>query len=106
MNFDKEINRIAANIGMVPGTVKTFEFDGRKVNAVDIYGGHRPENAIWIEYLTIDAVVLKEGKSGNTQLRMQGYVKYSNRENAMYRVIVPWEIDPSDLSKILETISK
>lgn len=100
MNINKEINKTAAILGMVPGSEKRFDFDGLKFNG-------RPDLAhLRYEYIIVSVVTLKEGKSGNTRCRMYGRVKYLDNVNEIHREIVPWEMNAADVLSILETISK
>ena len=100
MNINKEINKTAAILGMVPGSEKRFDFDGLKFN------GRDDLDYLCYEYIIVSVVTLKEGKSGNTRCRMYGRVKYLDNANEIHREIVPWEMNAADFLSILETISK
>jgi hypothetical protein len=100
MNINKEINKTAAILGMVPGSEKRFDFDGLKFN------GREDLAHLGYEYIIVTVVTLKEGKSGNTRCRLQGRVKYNTKNNEIWREIVPWEMNAADFLSILETISK
>ena len=98
MNIQKEINKTAANLGMVPGSVKRFDFDGKKFEPSGEYEGY--------EYYIVDVVTMKEGKNGNTRMRLYGREKDMAHENEIHREIGPWELKAADIISILETISK
>lgn len=100
MNINKEINKTAANLGMVPGDERNFHFDPIKFNGRDDLAH------LGYEYIIVDDLVLKEGKSGNTRCRMYGRVKYNDRDNEIWREIVPWEMRTEDFLNILNGISK
>ena len=105
MNFNKEINKTADILGMVPGQEIKIDFNGKRVspnaNCADCF-----------EFLTIDTAVLKEGKSGKTTLRFHGSIQYTNRPDVanymdgrlISREIVPWEISDNDLVEIINAI--
>ena len=100
MNIQKEINKVAANLGMVPGSEKCFDFDGLKFNP-------REElHERGYEYFIVDEVVLKEGKSGNTRLRLYGRVKEASNEKEIYCEIAPWDLMGDSVLDILKTISE
>lgn len=98
INIQKEINKTAANLGMVPGSEKRFDFDGMKFEPRGNIEGY--------EYYIVNVVTLKEGKSGNTRLRLYGREKDTFHENEIHREIGPWELKAESILYILETISK
>lgn len=98
MNIQKEINKTAANLGMVPGSEKRFDFDGMKFEPSGDIEGY--------EYYIVDVVTLKEGKSGNTRLRLYGREKDMFHEKEIHREIATCELKPESIIYILETISK
>lgn len=100
MNIQKEINKTAANLGMVPGSEKRFDFDGLK------FYPREDLAEMGYEYYIVNVVTLKEGKSGNTRLRLYGRVNDGLHEYEIHREIAPWELTASAILEILATISK
>lgn len=100
MNIQTEINKTAANLGMVPGSEKRFDFDGLKFNP------REDLHELGYKYYVVTVVVLKEGKSGHTRLRLFGRVNDGLHEMEIHREIGPWELTGDSVLNILKTISE
>ena len=95
MNTNKKINEIAARHGMTPGQKMTFTLGGMKFNG---------EDGLTYE---IETATLREGKNGNTTLKLHGFVTDPNYHPEGYtREIGYWEINENELPELLKKIDK